>query len=114
MRCLHLFEQADIADGDHRLVGEGLQQVDLLVAEGMHFRAAKRRLSPMLSPSRSSGTLKNGAVAHAARHFPAIWEFIAFRRLQVVHVHGSLINEGPPAVQFRLIGHFCRVIGIGP
>ena len=27
---LHLVEQADILDGDHRLVGEGLDQLDLL------------------------------------------------------------------------------------
>ncbi len=31
---LHLVEQTNVLDGDHRLVGEGLQQRDLLVAEG--------------------------------------------------------------------------------
>ena len=30
---LHLLEQPDIPDGDHGLVGEGLEQCDLLVAE---------------------------------------------------------------------------------
>ena len=30
---LHLVEQPDIADRDHGLIGEGLQQADLLVAE---------------------------------------------------------------------------------
>ena len=38
---LHLVEQADIADGDHGLVGEGLQQSDLLVGERVYFEAAK-------------------------------------------------------------------------
>ena len=28
------FEQADVLDRDHRLVGEGLDQLDLLVCEG--------------------------------------------------------------------------------
>jgi len=34
---LHLFEQTDIADRDHRLIGKGLQQGNLLVAERLHF-----------------------------------------------------------------------------
>ena len=38
---LHLFEQPHILDRDHGLVGEGLQQGDLLVAERLHFGAAK-------------------------------------------------------------------------
>ncbi len=38
---LHLLEQTDIADGDHGLVGEGLQQGDLLIAERLHFSAAE-------------------------------------------------------------------------
>jgi len=33
VRSLHLIEQSDIADSDHGLVGEGLQQVDLLDTE---------------------------------------------------------------------------------
>ena len=36
---LHLLEQPHVLDGDHRLVGEGLHQLDLLVAE----RPAPRR-----------------------------------------------------------------------
>ena len=31
---LHLVEQAHVLDGDHRLVGEGLDELDLLVGEG--------------------------------------------------------------------------------
>ena len=31
---LQLLEQADVLDGDHRLVGEGLEQRDLPVREG--------------------------------------------------------------------------------
>src|SRR5207249_3493275 len=30
---LQLLEEADVLDGDHRLVGEGLQQLDLVVGE---------------------------------------------------------------------------------
>jgi hypothetical protein len=31
---LEFLEQANVLDGDHRLVGEGLKQLDLLVGEG--------------------------------------------------------------------------------
>ena len=33
---LHLVEQAHVLDRDHRLVGEGLDQLDLLVGERPH------------------------------------------------------------------------------
>ena len=53
---LHLVEQADILDGDHRLVGEGLDQLDLLVVKGLGSRPASWRRRRSDSPSRSSGT----------------------------------------------------------
>ena len=39
---LHLLEQPRVLDGDHGLVGEGLQQLDLLVGERLHFVATER------------------------------------------------------------------------
>src|SRR6516164_3869633 len=39
---LHLLEQLDILDGDHRLVGEGLQQLDMLGRECPGFLARDR------------------------------------------------------------------------
>ena len=44
---LHLVEQPDILDGDHGLVGEGLQQVDLLVGERLHGRGASSAITPI-------------------------------------------------------------------
>ena len=38
---LHLLEQSHVADRNHRLVREGLQQGNLLVAERVHVDAAK-------------------------------------------------------------------------
>ena len=38
---LHLLEQPHVLDRDHRLVGEGLDQLDLLLAEGS--RSARTR-----------------------------------------------------------------------
>ena len=36
---LHLVEQPHVLDRDHRLVGEGRDQLDLLVGERPHLRA---------------------------------------------------------------------------
>src|SRR6202171_1627675 len=38
---LHFFEQPDIAERDYRLIGERLQQGDLLVAERLNVGAAQ-------------------------------------------------------------------------
>ena len=39
VRCLHLLEQPHVLDRDHRLVGKGLNQLDLLVGERRDFLA---------------------------------------------------------------------------
>src|SRR5215813_3364204 len=39
--CLHLVEQAHVLDGDDGLVGKGLDQLDLLVAERPKYRSEK-------------------------------------------------------------------------
>jgi hypothetical protein len=49
---LHFLEQADIANGDYRLIGEGLKQFDLLVAERMHLGATQRDGSNTLALTR--------------------------------------------------------------
>ena len=40
---LNLFEQPDVLDGDHRLVGEGFEQRDLLLGEGTDFGVDESR-----------------------------------------------------------------------
>ena len=52
---LHLVEQPHVLDRDHRLVGEGRDQLDLLVGERPH-RCARMTMTPISVPSRSSGT----------------------------------------------------------
>ena len=49
---IQFFEQADVLDGDHRLVGEGFEQLDLLSVKG---RTSVRRIiiAPMDLPSRT-------------------------------------------------------------
>ena len=52
---LHLVEQPHVLDRDHRLVGEGRDQFDLLVGERPH-RLRGKMITPIGVPSRSSGT----------------------------------------------------------
>ena len=51
---LQLGEQAGVLDGDHGLVGEGLDQGDLAVGEGAWLRRVAA-IVPMATPSRISG-----------------------------------------------------------
>ena len=53
---LHLVKQADVLDGDHRLVGEGRHQIDLPVGERQDGRPCKSAMTPIGMPSRNSGT----------------------------------------------------------
>ena len=40
---LHLVEQPHVLDRDHRLVGEGFEQLDLLLGEWPHVASASAR-----------------------------------------------------------------------
>ena len=53
---LQLGEQAGVLDGDHGLVGEGLQQRDLPLGEGAHLPRGAGRSRRSAAPCRSSGT----------------------------------------------------------
>ena len=46
-RVLELLEQPDVLDGDDRLVGEGLEEGDLLVGEGLHLEPPTIMMTPM-------------------------------------------------------------------
>src|SRR5258708_8765952 len=88
---LHLLEQMDVADGDHRLVGEGLQQGDLLVAKGVHLGATEHDCSDALTLTQH-WYAQDGAMALGARHFPSFWKFGALGQ-QVVHLYGRLVDD---------------------
>ena len=63
---LQLGEQAHVLDGDDGLVGEGLQEVDLLVGEGPPARARQTTIAPMGMPSREASAPRAGFAAAAA------------------------------------------------
>jgi hypothetical protein len=88
---LHFLEQADIADRRSRLIGEGLQQGDLFVAERLHFGAAQHDRSNALT-SRERGTLRT-LRKPMWRALSDQREFVAFGG-EVVHVHRLPVQEG--------------------
>ena len=49
---LHLVEQPHVLDRDHRLVGEGREQLDLLVGERLNLGAGQMTITPIGVPSR--------------------------------------------------------------
>ena len=55
--CALLVQQARILDGDDRLVGEALDQLDLLVGERANLLAVDGDGADQIIPSRSIGTL---------------------------------------------------------
>ena len=65
VRASQLLEQPHVLDGDHRLVGEGLEQRDLLVGERPGLVRGRRRSTPIGLPSRSIGTARHAAEAAA-------------------------------------------------
>src|SRR5215468_3668759 len=62
-------KQAHVLDGDHGLVGKGLEQSDLLVREGIHLGTAKRdraqrgALPEQRNAQQGSGALRQGVCA---------------------------------------------------
>src|SRR5260370_2050703 len=103
---LHLFEHADVADGDHRLIGKSLQQGNLLVAERMHFGAAKHDRPDALTLAHQ-GYAQNGAVSQAARRALRYRKFVAFGGEQVMHMHRFFVEDrvsrGTIAVDRRFV-----------
>src|SRR5262249_14794345 len=59
--CLHLVEQPHVLDRDHRLVGKGLDQLDLLVGKGLEF-GLQHHDNPAKSPFAEHRNRQYGAV----------------------------------------------------
>src|SRR6202165_2846383 len=79
---LHLVEQPDIADGDHRLIGESLQQRNLLVREGVDLSAAYDDGADALVLTQERHA-EDGALTVHARPFLRVRKPVTFRGKQV-------------------------------
>ena len=58
---LHLIEQTCVFDRNHRLVGKGSHQLNLLVSERIDYRSGQHQDADRRRPPRVRGTAKNGA-----------------------------------------------------
>ena len=95
VRCLQLLEEAHVLDGDHGLVGEGLDQRDLLVGERPDLRRAT--MAPMGVPSRSIGTARTGRLSSRLAHGPRDFGYVLALGRQVVHVDDPALEHGASA-----------------
>ncbi len=90
---LQLLEQADVLDGNDRLVGKGLQKGDLALREELRLGAAEVNRADA-DPFAQQGNDKDRAEAKVPRVLTALWEFVDFG-LHVSDVDGPLIQHGP-------------------
>src|ERR1700716_3399830 len=92
---LRLVEQADIAERDHRLIGESLQQGDLLVAERLHVGAAQHNRTDafVFAQQRYAQYCAN---IGPAREFPGVRELFAFRSEKITDMNRPAIDDGTP------------------
>ena len=92
---LQLGEQADVLDGDDRLVGEDLQQGDLLVGEGLDFLTAHGERADGV-PLSKHGHGDEGAVSNLLGRRPEVGKLVGLRGQDVVNVHRRAVDDGAP------------------
>src|SRR5439155_26305618 len=87
----NFLEQPDILDGDDGLVGESVEQLDLLGGEGPNLEAADNERADRLRIAQE-GNRKDCAMTLAHCVGTAFGEFLALRE-KVVDVHGNAIDN---------------------
>ncbi len=88
--------------GDHGLIGEGLEQGDLLITVGMHLRATQQDNSNALILAQQWDA-QNGSNMVPARDFLALGELFSFRG-EIMHMHRLAIDNcttGGPLTIYR-------------
>src|SRR5512145_1599995 len=93
--CVEFIEEAHVLDGDDRLVGEGLEERDLLVGERVDLSAseledADRRALPQ------QWNAQKTPMAHAAGDGTGFRKLLDLS-LNVRHMNGSTLQHGAPA-----------------
>jgi hypothetical protein len=101
---LHLLEQPRVLDGNDGLVGEGLEQIDLLVGEGTDLSASDGNGAYCFARA-NYWHCQVGAVANMSRVIAVYWVLIGFG-LQIRNMYGSPVEDGTsvdkPAHQLEL------------
>jgi hypothetical protein len=94
-RFTQFAEQARILDGDHGLVSEGLDQLNLLIRKRLYFKSAEHDCANGFALSQQrSGQYRS--VAKAKRHLATVRKFIN-GCFKVVYVDWYAINDGAPS-----------------
>ncbi len=93
-RLLGLVEQPHVLDRDHRLVGEGLEQPDVLFGEGPHLGASHQDRAEGASFAHQRHR-KSGAMTILAREFLPEPKLLS-RVLQIRDVHRPPVDDGTP------------------
>ena len=114
--CLHLIEQPRVLDRDHGLVGEGLQQGDLLFVEGAHFLSPQQNGADtfVLAQQRHG---KNASNPHEPERSDNS-RLEVNSRASAANMSGTCTvarsMKARPDDQSRLIGHLSILMAIGP
>src|SRR5262249_55213521 len=75
---LHLLEQARVFNGDHGLVGEGIDELDLAFGEWAHFGAPNEDHPNCVACVDQGHGERSANTAQLKRSFPALGIFIPF------------------------------------
>src|SRR5262249_15473583 len=110
--CLHLIEQPHVLDRDHRLVGEGCYQLDLLFGKGLYSLApesdhADRHILPQERHAQRSSSL-----SEAGRfRYGVFWVGGYVLDVDDPAFEGNAAGDSPTAWRNRHILEECLVLG---
>src|SRR6266436_7903061 len=94
-RFLRFVEQPRVLNCDHRLIGEGVQQGNLFVAERVHLEATQRDRSDAFALAQQWNA-ENRAVALLGECLAGLRELIAFGGEQIVYMHWHSVDNRAP------------------
>ena len=97
LRASSSCEQADVLDGDHRLVGERLQQLDLRVGEGLGLAASDGDRADRRRSSRSIGMARDAPIPDRLGASACAGHSRRSTRTSATYDDGSAVDQARPA-----------------
>ena len=105
---LSSLKQPHVLDGDHGLVGEGFEQLDLRRGKGTHFDAAREQSADEF-PLLTKGNGQEGAQGGGGYQPSGNRSARARRECGVCRAHATQRNRGSSILQLNV-----RLMGMGP
>src|SRR5215204_6376443 len=90
---LNFLEQSDVLDRDHRLIREGLDELDLVCGEGPNGASSKRDHADRLSLPHERHPEQRAEMAEALRLIPAI----VWIPIHILNLNALAFEQGRPA-----------------